>query len=200
MKLRALAKVVVVVAIGVIVLAATPAPRPTAVQLDCPVLSVRVWCSPDCKSVGCDRYCSKLWDWDEYHLWVDAKADALEGEGPKQKATKFSVEIEMLDSPHVGLTIPTDSVPQTTLITQPDVTINDVAIAWKDKNSSNGSSFVLWRDTLSFDVTTVSEMPSYQNTGTVTTLWHGTCVKTSQQLPTVTPVPKAVPKGAKSPP
>ena len=38
---------------------------------------------------------------------------------------------------------------------------------------------------LGLDVTTVVA----QNAGTVTTLWHGTCVKGSRQLPTVTPPP-----------
>ncbi len=179
MTFRTLFEFLVVGAVAATVLAA--APRTTAVQLDCPVLAVRIWCSPDCKSAGCDRYCSRLWVWDEYHFVVDITAKALNN-GSTVGATNLAVTIQTADTPHVGLTMPTAAPPKMINLPPPPATVNDAAIAW---DGANETTFVLWRDTLGLDVTTVVD----QNSGTVTTLWHGTCAKASQQLPTVTPKP-----------
>ena len=187
MKPRAtLGKFVVVAAVATAVLAAAPAPPTTAVQLDCPVLAVRIWCTPDCKSVGCDRYCSRLWVWDEYHFVVDIKAKALNN-GSTVGAKNLAVTIQTVDTPHVGLTTPTTAAPKTINAPPPPITVNDAAIAWSGTNGGNETAFVLWRDTLGLDVTTIIGEASKN----VTVLWRGTCVKTPRQLPTVTPTPKS---------
>ena len=179
------------------------APRVTAVRLDCPVLPLRVWCHPnDCKNAGCVvYYCERLWTWDEYHFVVDIKADSIDPSGARGP----TASIQMVDTPHVGLVTPTPAPASNSTVSLPSSQISDAALAWSAKMGGNDTSFVLWRDTLALDVTTVSPAqiattpqsgsppPTATPTPSVTVLWHGTCVAAKQQLPAVTPSPKPAP-------
>lgn len=183
------------------------APRTSAVRLDCPVLPLRVWCNPnECKNAGCVvYYCERLWTWDEYHFVVDIKADSIDASLPVLGAHGLTALIQMVDTPHVGLVTPTPTAAPASAVRPPSLQISDAALAWSTKMGGNDTSFVLWRDTLGLDVTTVSPAqtvttpqpgsppPTATPTPTVTVLWHGTCVAAKQQLPAVTPTPRPAP-------
>lgn len=129
---------------------AKPPPPPAPLLLDCPVLPA--WCDP---TSPCKGFRSA----DEYHFIVNPNDST----------------VTMLYTPHVSQTV-SDSYVAPQSYAAKAQSVNSISLAWSHPNDSlhPDSRFILWRDTLALDVTTVTPEGKI--------VWHGTCSKVSKQM------------------
>jgi hypothetical protein len=144
-------------ALSVLPALTTPAtPPPPSALLDCPVLPA--WCDPTTTSI-----CKNFRSADEYHFVVDTNI----------KTNMYT--ITMLDTPHVSLTV-SDSYTSPQSYPIQATNVNGTGLAWTNPPSSAypNTRFVLWRDTLALDVTTLTVEGKI--------FWHGTCSKVAKPM------------------